>query len=181
MRLFSALVPPASAIDHLADHVADQATRLPTGVRWTPADRWHVTLGFFGDDDDPVHRAAWLRERTEGRTAPRLRLAGGGTFPGVLWADVHADTADDVRWFAELASAAGADGDGFRPHLTLARWRAARRVPEKVAPTDFLLGYTGPWFVPEAALLMRSDFTIGDEGGREPTYTTVERLPLARA
>jgi 2'-5' RNA ligase len=180
MRLFSALVPPAAAIDHLADHLADTAN-LPTGLRWTPADRWHVTLGFFGDDDDPVRRVKWLRRRAEGRPAPRLRLAGGGTFPGVLWAGVHPDTADDERRLAQLARAAGAGREGYRPHLTLARWRASRRVPEMIAPTDFLLGYSGPWFVPEAALLMRSDFTIGDEGRREPTYTTVERLPLARA
>ncbi|HEY3753970.1 MAG TPA: 2'-5' RNA ligase family protein [Pseudonocardiaceae bacterium] len=181
MRLFSALVPPAAVLDHLTDHLADQSARLPTGLRWTPADRWHVTLRFYGDGDDPVTRAAWLRERVEGRVAPRLRLTGGGTFAGVLWAGVHAATVVDERRFAELAEAAGADGTEFRAHLTLARWRASRQVPEKIAPTDFLLGYTGPWFVPEVALLMRSDFTAGDEGRREPIYTTVERLPLARA
>ncbi|HKN96915.1 MAG TPA: RNA 2',3'-cyclic phosphodiesterase, partial [Pseudonocardiaceae bacterium] len=78
MRLFSALVPPAAAVDHLVGWLADRTADLPPEVRWIPAQRWHVTLGFFGDDDDPVRRTRWLRRRTEGRPAPALRLAGGG-------------------------------------------------------------------------------------------------------
>ncbi|HEY0804030.1 MAG TPA: 2'-5' RNA ligase family protein, partial [Pseudonocardiaceae bacterium] len=72
-RLFSALVPPAAALDHLAGWLPDQAP-----VRWTPPERRHVTLGFFGDDDDPDRRAKWLRRRVTGRPAPTIRLAGGG-------------------------------------------------------------------------------------------------------
>lgn len=170
MRLFSALVPPAAVVDHLVGRLADHMPDLPPEMRWIPVQRWHVTLGFFGDDDDPVRRTRWLRRRTEGRPAPRLRLAGGGTFPGVLWAGV---VAADERRFAQLARAAGAGRRGYRPHLTLARWRSGR--PEKDVLAAVLAGYSGPWFTPEAVLLMRSE---AGQGG--PTYTAVERLPLVR-
>lgn len=170
MRLFSALVPPAAVVDHLVGWLADRTPALPPELRWIPVQRWHVTLGFFGDDDDPVRRTRWLRRRTAGRPAPALRLAGGGTFPGVLWAGV---AADDDRRFTQLARAAGAGRRGYRPHLTLARWRSGQ--PEKDVLTAAVAGYSGPWFTPEAVLLMRSE---AGRGG--PTYTTVERLPLVR-
>jgi 2'-5' RNA ligase len=178
MRLFSALVPPAPVLDHLSEHLARSGTDRDV-LRWMPADRWHVTLGFFGDDDDPVRRTKWLRRRAGGRPAPRLRLAGGGTFPGVLWVGAHPDTADDERRLAQLARAAGAGRRDFTAHLTLARWRSG--APEKDMLPDSLAGYTGPWFTPDAVVLMLSDFVVADSGRREPTYTTVERLPLARA
>jgi 2'-5' RNA ligase len=171
MRLFSALVPPASALDELAGLLAGRAGELPEELRWTPRERWHVTLGFFGADDDPVRRAKWLRRRVEGRQAPALRLTGGGTFPGVFWAGVA--TRDD-RLLAQLARAGGAGRQGYRPHLTLARWRSGH--PDKDVLTAALAGYTGEWFTPDAVLLMRSDTTSGG-----PTYTTVDRLPLATA
>jgi 2'-5' RNA ligase len=173
-RLFSALVPPAAALDHLATWLADHPTDTP--VRWSPRDRWHVTLGFFGDDDDPDRRTKWLRRRVAGRPAPTLRLAGAGTFPGVLWTAVHTGTETDARRLARLAQAAGAgraDRFGFHPHLTLARWRSG--TPDSAALIAVFAGYTGPWFTPDELLLMRS--VLGSGG---PTYTTVDRLPLAR-
>jgi 2'-5' RNA ligase len=164
VRLFSALVPPPVAIDHLAERLADH----PADVRWTPVHRWHVTLGFFGDDDDPADRIPWLRGRVEGLAAPTLRLAGTGTFPGVLWAGVEAV---DEPVFAELATAAGADPVRFRPHLTLAHRRS-----RQLRPAALLAGYSGPWFTPTEVALLRSE--TGRDG---PTYTTMARLTLARA
>jgi RNA 2',3'-cyclic 3'-phosphodiesterase len=170
-RLFSAIVPPPDVLDHLAAHVGALATDAT--LRWTSRDRWHVTFGFFGDDDDPDRRARWLRRRVTGRPAPALRLAGGGTFPGVLWAGV---TTDDEHRLARLAQAAGAGRYDrhrpYRPHLTLARWRSGQ--PDRDALIDLFAGYTGPWFTPTEVLLMRSELGAG-----EPAYTTVESLPLA--
>jgi 2'-5' RNA ligase len=171
MRLFSALLPPTGAVEHLADWQAGHTADLPTELRWEPVERWHITLGFFGDGDDPVNRTKWLRRRAEGRPAPTVRLVGAGTFPGVLWVGV---TATDERLLAQLARAAGAGRRGFTPHLTLARWRSG--WPEKDALTNAFAGYTGPWFTPDAVSLMRSE-----TGASGLTYTTVERLPLAPA
>lgn len=174
MRLFSALVPPAAAVDHLVTWLGERTAGLPpelrATLRWTPVQRWHVTFGFFGDDDDPVRRTRWLRRRASGRPAPTLRLAGGGTFPGVLWIGV---STDDERRFAQLARAAGAGRRDYHPHLTVARWRNGR--PERDALTAAVAGYSGPWFTPDAVVLLRSE---PGQGG--PTYTMVERLPLVR-
>jgi 2'-5' RNA ligase len=178
-RLFSALVPPAAVLGHLSDFLATHTADRDKALRWTPADNWHITLGFFGDDDDPVRRSKWLHRRADGRPAPRLRLAGGGTFPGVLWVGV--DT-DDVTVLARLAQAAGAGRRGYRPHLTLARWRSGEVDQAKLI--ELFDGYTGPWFIPDELLLMRSDFPGAGNGGtlerRGPTYTTVDRVSLSR-
>ncbi|HEX5406836.1 MAG TPA: RNA 2',3'-cyclic phosphodiesterase [Pseudonocardiaceae bacterium] len=169
MRLFSALLPPPDVVAHLADWLAEHTADLPAGPRWEPVERWHITLGFFGDGDDPVNRTKWLRRRTEGRPAPTLRLVGAGTFPGVLWAGVS--TGDD-RLLAQLARAAGAGRRNYTPHLTLARWRSGQ--PETTALTNALAGYSGPRFTPESVSLMRSETGAGGL-----TYTAVARLPLA--
>jgi 2'-5' RNA ligase len=137
----------------------------PPELRWTSVDKWHVTFGFFGDDDDPVRRTRWLRRRTQGRPAPTLRLAGGGTFPGVLWSGVQTR---DNRLLGQLAQAAGAARRGFRPHLTVAYWKGPL---ERAALAQLLSGYTGPWYTPDALVLLCSE---------NQTYTTVDRLPLAR-
>ena len=181
-RLFSAIVPAEPVLADLVARLAaadvpntgatagpDGDGRDGGGLRWIPAERWHITLGFFGDDDDPVRRATWLRRRLAGRGAPTLRLAGGGTFSGVFWAGVQpADEPDRVA-LARLAQAAGAGRRGYHPHLTLARWRGGR--PEWPTVLD---GYTGPWFTPGEVSLVRSEF-----GASGPAYHTIERFPLA--
>lgn len=166
-RLFSAFVPPSGVLDHLAGRIDG----LDAPVRWTPRERWHVTVGFFGDDDDPDRRSTWLLRRVAGRAAPALRLAGGGSYRGVLWVGVETD---DEQRLARLAQAGGAGRRGYRPHLTVARWRSAGvDISASIALFD---AYTGPWFTPDQLLLMRSEL-----GSGEPTYTTVQCVPLARA
>lgn len=169
-RLFSAIVPPADVVDHLAaelERVAGPAAEL-ADVRWIPADRWHVTLGFFGDDDDTVRREKWLRRRATNLPAPQLRVVGAGTFAGLLWAGV--ETTDDVQ-LAKLARAAGAGRRGYQPHVTLARWRTGN--PDRDALAGLFTGYCGPWFRPADLRLIRSD-----PGATGPTYSTVATLPL---
>ena len=174
-RLFSALVPPDLVRAGLAAALGEPGG----GLRWSPADRWHVTLGFFGDDDDPDRRIKWLRRRVAGRPAPTLRIAGSGSFPGVFWAGIEpAGPLDQVK-LTKLAQAAGAGRRGFHPHLTLARWNPRRRADQgagKLAVPDFLAGYTGPWFTPGEVLLVRSEL-----GARGPAYQTIERVPLSGA
>lgn len=167
-------------LDHLTEWLAERPTDI-TPVRWTSSDRWHITLGFFGDDDDPDRRAKWLRRRVAGRPAPTLRLADAGTFPGVLWVGARTEGDADARRLAGLAQAAGAgrqdDRRRFHPHLTLARWRSGGPDgPDREALIALFVGYTGLWFTPTEVRLMRSEL-----GSGAPTYTTVESLPLAHA
>jgi 2'-5' RNA ligase len=163
-RLFSAIVPPRPVLAHLAERAA--GTPLPAAVRRIPDRRWHVTLGFFGDDDVEWRRADWLRRRLADQAGVRLRLAGAGTFAGVLWIGVRPEDELD-----RLARAGGA-GSGFRPHLSLARWGAA--TPDRAELVAPWHDYAGPEFAVADVRLLRSEH--GPDG---PVYTEVDRFPLA--
>lgn len=172
MRLFSALLPPAEVLDDLAGAV-DRVEATDPGLRWTSRQQWHVTLGFFGEDD-PDARSEWLVARVTGLPAPRLRFAGAGTFPGVLWVALTEPAAGLLR---PLAEAAGADDERddrpFRPHLTLARFRRGvdRDVVRGVRRD--LDGYLGPCWRPAEVALMRSEQAHGRHH-----YTVLTRVPL---
>jgi 2'-5' RNA ligase len=163
-RLFSAVLPPRFAVLDLAELLAD-FRGVVDRLRFTPAERWHITLCFYGEDD-PSTRARWLRERVAALPPPRLRLTGSATFPGVFFAGVGADSPADVAALRKLARRCGAERR-YRAHLTLARWRAPDVSRERL--TALLDGYTGPWFVPDAVALVQS------EAG---AYRVLERMPL---
>lgn len=147
MRLFSALWPAPEVVEHLAQALA--AVPLPPGVRRTPAQHWHLTLAFYGDDADLARRQAEL-DRLAALAAPTLRLAGAGTFAGVLWVGVQ--PADGA--LRELAAAADADPrHPHRPHVTVARWRRSR--PPVAVPAG-LADYCGPAWTPRRAVLVHS-------------------------
>lgn len=164
MRLFSALWPAPSAVEHLQREF--RAVGLTRGVRATPAERWHVTLAFYGNDASAPERASHLDEHVTGLSAPELRLAGAGVFPGVLWVGVEPVSAADREALRILAAAAGA-GRRFTPHVTVARFRLDQ--PARLM-ADQLARYRGPSWTATAADLVRSDAAAG--------YTTVHSVPL---
>lgn len=165
MRLFTALWPPADAVAHLR---AALPVRWPDGVRPVPPERWHVTLRFSGDDADAAECARRLRS-VAGAPAPRLRLAGGGAFPGVLWAGVRPRGPADAAALSALATALGADPARFRPHLSVARTR-------RDAPPDHLPGYRGPLWTAGEVRLVAGERTA--DGAR---YRVVDVAALAPA
>lgn len=180
MRLFTAVLPPPSALAEVSGavrvlHDLPGARRL----RWTEPAGWHVTLAFYGETDEdlvPDLRAALAREARAQRPFP-LRFTSGGRFGNrALWAGVTGDVAALERLAAaaeEAGRAAGAlpasDDDGgyrpFHPHLTLAR---GRRAPVPLQPFAAALSAFegGAWRAGEVALV-RSDPT-----GPGPRYTT---------
>lgn len=183
MRLFTALWPSDEAVRHLSEAIAAldpaRVTEATAGVRkfrFTPAERWHLTLRFHGDDADPQRVADRLDRRMAHVTAapPALRLTGSGTFRGVLWTGVEPATESDRLALRELVRAAGGDPHGFRAHLTIARW-ASGRADRRSMP-GLLTGYTGPWWTAGELAVMRSD---QGEGG--PVYRAVHRVPVTRA
>ena len=122
MRLFVAAWPPADVIGALA------ALDRPavTGMRWTTADQWHVTLRFLGDVDDAGPVVAAL-------TAAPLPSARAELGPDIvrIGSDIAAlpvTGVDDLA--AAVASATAAFGTPprrrFRGHLTIARSRRGR-------------------------------------------------------
>ncbi|KID30268.1 2'-5' RNA ligase [Prauserella sp. Am3] len=235
MRLFSAFPVPDAAADALREHLAraepspatagsagtagsdtagsdtagsDTAAADTAGagrLRWTARDGWHVTLGFYGEDD-PRRRGDWLARRLDGLTAPVLRIAGAGTFPGVLWAGIA--TRGDA--LAEVAAAARSDDERrpFRAHVTLARGGPPAAL---AAWAEALAGHRGPEWEADAVVLLRSDSPAdspadqrtghrtdhrtgradrvdrhpsGHVGGRPirgPVYTPVDRFDLGHA
>ena len=163
MRLFSAVWPSEQALTHLERAV--RLVEVPAGVRRVPAQRWHLTLGFYGNDANAAERADFLDGQLAGVAAPTMRLAGSGTFPGVLWVGVQPITAADRQALRVLAGAAGA-ARTFRAHVTVARWRLDQPGPWLAAQ---LAGYRGPTWTARRVDLVRSD------GGE---YTTVHSVPL---
>ncbi|MFP5072984.1 2'-5' RNA ligase family protein [Pseudonocardia nantongensis] len=195
MRLFTAVWPGPEAAAALEAALAVRPPWHPDGGwRPVPPERRHITLAFHGDDE-PGPRARVLDAALAGRPAPRLRLAGVGTFRGVLWAGV--ETVDGA--LRDLAVGAGADPVAFRPHLTLAR-RSRGDDRRRPALADDPGPAPGPWWTPAEVLLVRSDTsrsdtvrgdtsrgdtvrgdTRRDGAGRSgPVYTVVHRVPLAR-
>ncbi len=169
MRLFTALwVPPAAAAGLRA---VLAATGVPPGWRAVDPDAWHVTLAFHGDaEPEPLAHA--LDGSARGLPAPRLRLRGAGSFPGVRWAGVQADPADRL---AGLVAAAGGDPAAFVPHVTVSRRRRRGRQRGRGTGTDTpgWAEHHGPWWRPADVLLVRSD-----PGADRSHYRVVHRARL---
>ncbi|HET6505046.1 MAG TPA: 2'-5' RNA ligase family protein [Amycolatopsis sp.] len=161
MVLFSALFPPADVVSALRADLS--GVEAPAELRWSEPDLWHVTLGFYGEDD-PGPRGDWLAGRLAGRPAPTLRIQGAGAFSRVLYLGVYGDG------LTELAVAAGAGQERpYLPHLTVARSRAD--VPAGLPRS--LAGFASREWAATEVVLMRSDRTA--EG---PRYAVLRRFGL---
>lgn len=188
MRLFTALWPSQEVVEHLEAEVESvrssrprQWARATEGLRkfrFLPAERWHLTLCFHGDDADPDRLGDRLARRCEqaGRTQPgfgppRLRMAGAGVFRGVLWIGVQPAEDVDADALATVARMAGSDPRSFRAHVTVARWAAGRADRELLA--GLFADYAGPWWEAREVSLVRSAQQSG-----APVYQTVRRVLL---
>ena len=185
MRLFVAVQPPPAAVAELELAVAPLRTTWP-GLRWTGAERWHVTLAFLGDV--PEERLGELMRRLE-RAAARhpgtqVRVGRGGAFPSARKARVLCALIEGspeamsglTRLAASVAAAsrrAGApppdEGRRLRPHITLAR---SREPADLTAPVGTLGGFAGQQWSAGEIRLVRS-YT-----GPLPRYETLGSWPL---
>ena len=182
MRLFTGLWPAREAVRDLSRTVGRLAAERPEqlasatanlrGFRLLPADRWHLTLRFHGDDADPEEVGEQLAERLRAAelAPPRLRLAGSGTFAGALWLAVEPAAEQDARSLRGLVRAAGGDPDEHRAHVTAARWRRGRARAELAA---LLADHVGPWFTADEVAVVRSE-----RRARGAEYATVRRVRL---
>jgi RNA 2',3'-cyclic 3'-phosphodiesterase len=193
MRLFVAVVPPESVLEHLDEFlsVRREAKDRSDGLRWTVPDQWHLTLAFMEDVaerhlDDLVERLGRAAHR---RTPFELGFAGGGAFPNaarakVLWLGVEAEEAartelDRLATGARAAcTKAGAEvaGGRFRPHLTLARLGRPQEVTKWVRLLD---AYAGPrWTADEFALV---ESHLGEGPRKRPRHEVLETFELRPA
>lgn len=129
-RLFVAADLPEEAREKLEEI----ATGIP-GADWVPADQYHLTLRFLGDQDDNTFGI--IRDGLGSLVAPSFHAAfrGIGHFPlrgepEVLWTGVEKnEELMSLRHKVEsLLASKGVERDGrkFHPHVTLARIRESR-------------------------------------------------------
>jgi 2'-5' RNA ligase len=145
-RLFVALTLP----DEMAGRLAGLDPGVD-GLRWTPAERLHLTLCFLGSVGEAAGRRLLpLLARIECCPFP-LRVKGIGCFAKrgglVVWAGIDDPRAAVAALHRQVAAAvreAGLDPGppGLRPHVTLAR--ARRGKPAMIR--GFLAAHAGEPF-----------------------------------
>jgi 2'-5' RNA ligase len=153
VRLFVAAFPPVSVLSDLQRRVGHGTGRL------TPVERWHITLRFLGEIAEPER--ADVERALDG--VPRagkisVRLAGGGQFgkgrSTVLWAGVQGDLGALTALHDAVGAALGAESEPFTPHLTVA-------YANNGDVRDALAGYTGPEWIVDEFVLVRSHHADG--------------------
>jgi len=146
MRLFAAI----DLDDRGRESVAAEQQRLKRAfggadrsLKWVAAEQLHVTLVFAGSVDD-VRAAAIVETMREAIPAPSFTMVfeGIGVFPprgapNVLWLGVGAGADDAVAIQSAVATRLERHGIArerrpYRPHLTLARWRASRPADRRL-------------------------------------------------
>lgn len=178
-----AVEPPGAALDELEQAVAPLRAAGPE-LRWTARASWHLTLAFLGEATEDILPDLTVRLERAARRHPaqRLAIAGGGAFPSarkaqVLWAGFSSDEkalgslAASVAAGARRAGAPPADERRkYRPHLTLARCRAATDLS---AVTAELAAFAGTAWTAQSIHLIRSHLSAGP-----PRYEDLANWPL---
>ncbi|GHB36731.1 RNA 2',3'-cyclic phosphodiesterase [Streptomyces viridiviolaceus] len=186
MRLFAAVLPPENVTAALGAEMA-ALKKLPGAdrLRWTGRPGWHFTLAFYGEVDDGLVPDLSARlERAADRTEPfPLALRGGGQFGHgrALWVGAEGDVrplrllADRAESAARKAGLPMGEHRRYKPHLTVARSRAAHDVR---AYLDALEDFTSPTWTVEELVLVRSNLPKSGVPGEQPRYEAVARWPL---
>jgi 2'-5' RNA ligase len=193
VRLFVAAYPSTEAVVDLSTLIGTLGVSRPAepgrSLRLVPADRWHLTLAFLGEVDDPracdavaAVGGAVAGWRAAGGELPLLRVAGGGRFGRgrftTLWAGVDGEVASLDDLAARLRRALRrarlpVDPKPFRAHLTLAR-PGDRLTPDALAADLASLdAYRGRCWRLTELRLVRSHL------GPRPRYETVAVAALA--
>ncbi len=184
MRAFVAVLPPPQVVQHLDDFLSPR--RAAADFRWSAAASWHVTLAFAEAVPDRAldELDDLLAEAAARRTSFGMRVAGGGAFPHadaarVLVAGLEPDADTTLEQLAVACRAAvsragaRADGQRFRPHLTLARLGRPANVTSWVRLLD---AYDGPrWQVTDIALVASH---LGEGPRRRPRHEVVATYAL---
>ncbi|MBP8986078.1 MAG: RNA 2',3'-cyclic phosphodiesterase [Syntrophobacterales bacterium] len=165
--------------------ISDSLKRRVGGVRWTRPEGIHLTLKFFGDiSGEEIARISMVAGSAAGVTAPfQLTVEGLGVFPGlkrprVLWVGVGGRLDILARLQGGIESALEAqgfkkEGRGFKPHLTLGRFRS----PGEVSGIERVFAgrndYRAGGFTAEGLTLFKSDLTP-----KGAVYSALEFFPF---
>jgi 2'-5' RNA ligase len=181
MRLFVAVWPTDQVRDRLAGAIAAQET---ADLRWVKPENWHVTLAFLGSvpDDELDALAADLRSiQSQG-----LRCAASlGTHTATMGRSVLClpttgldELARAVRESTGPFSRASDRDRPFAGHLTLARARRSRAVPDHavglaVSTVGSGVAVSMTWLVSEVRLV------VSEEGRQGTEYSPLAFVALA--
>lgn len=149
-------------------------------VTWVPADRLHLTVEFLGEvESDVEQRAAAVLGEPFAIAPFDLSFDGLGMFPEsgpprVLWLRVREGLAELKRLHVSLRerlSGAADSGDGFNPHLTLARFRHRARRSD-LRGIAGMKAFAGPCPIDRVTLYQSRLSPSG------PAYTALARAHL---
>jgi len=184
MRIFTAVVPPPEAIDHLDAFLDPRRAAAP--FRWTRPEQLHLTLAFMADAgerrvDAYVDR---LAESLDDLAPVELSLAGAVVFPNVAEGRVLATgvsggdgvlAAAAVRARnAAVACGIEVDGQRFRPHVTVAR--TGGHPTEMTSWVRLLDTYAGPAWPLTSVQVIASH--LGEGPRRSPRYEPLAEILL---
>ncbi|MBM7516981.1 RNA 2',3'-cyclic phosphodiesterase [Nocardioides nitrophenolicus] len=184
MRIFTAVVPPLDAVEHLDAFLDPRRAAAP--FRWTRPEQLHITLAFMAEAaerrvDDYVER---LAGSLDGLAAVRLSLAGAVVFPNVAEGRVLAtgvaggadvlETASVRARNAAVACGIEVDGQRFRPHVTVAR--TGGHPTEMTSWVRLLDTYAGPSWPLESVQVIASH--LGEGPRRTPRYEPLAEILL---
>lgn len=191
VRIFCAVELPEDARARVAAHVAQlreaaqEEAAAPLKISWERAEKLHLTLKFLGEIEaervEALTRAANRAAAGVGKFELSLREAG--VFPPhgnprVLWLGLH----DATNRLAELQGRLEAECERenfpreprpFRPHLTIARVRAADAAARRVARLHRETEFAPATFDAREFVVMQS--RLGAGGSR---YTPLSRHEL---
>ncbi|MGH3471907.1 MAG: 2'-5' RNA ligase family protein [Nocardioidaceae bacterium] len=185
MRLQAAVIPPASACEHL--WAALRRFEQPGQLSWLPRAQWRIRLAAFGNvslGDAEALQGVFAREAAK-LPVLTLRLAAVTPLPedgdDSVWAGISGDT-EGVQRLAALIPTLSRnlgfllDRRGFSPRVRLGRVTAATTVAYLQELEDALGGYEGPpWEVAGLAVGMQRN----DEASSDGALDVVNPLPFA--
>jgi RNA 2',3'-cyclic 3'-phosphodiesterase len=179
MRLFVAL-EVAPEVRRRLDEALAAVRRDHSGLRWTPAEQWHLTIAFIGEvATAPEDVADVLRPAAADATAIRLALSAPGRFGDrILWYGVRDEPEGAVSGLgaavqADLArSGLPVDEKPVHPHVTLARGgRKGGKIRSSIV--DAVPAQSGEWTAGE--ILVVASVPQADGPNR---YVTQASVPL---
>lgn len=151
IRAFIAVGIDLKTVERISE-ATDQLKPSIAGIRWAPLTNLHLTVKFLGDVEettiDPIARA--LRQHIAPFPRFTINAKGLGVFPDVkrpqvLWVGLEGIHLAELASTVETAlKPLGFEPEkrGFKPHLTIGRWRQRDKSTAKfIAELERWAGY----------------------------------------
>ena len=176
-----AAYPPVDVREHFKSMVDGLAVSRPReqSVRLHSAERWHLTVAFIGDVEEPDAAVAALDE-LKATAAPTVRIAGGKTLGRHQFRHLVAQLeSDDLEPLGRAVRRAlkrhrlPYDRRPWQPHVTIARPGDVLDRDELDGDLATLAAYRGPPWRMDEVRLMRSHL------GPKPEYEVVAAVTLS--